>query len=188
MESLRNEQVEDIKQLAQLNRVKITLVTAIAAVAFGIGTNSNIGHYAPILLAMTPLVCLYVDFQYYHNLAKVFARAAFLRSVQSDDVETLINQEYERFIDCIRNKAAPEMFGFESRAQLGSSYILSIVTPALAMPVLFSSNSPLAKAEQWTITGILGVFVVGGLFLIWWSYRRYCRGLKKMDSYVTNGV
>jgi hypothetical protein len=63
MESLRNEQMEDIKQLAILNRVKITLVTAVAAVAFGIGATSAIGDYAPLLLALVPLICLYIDFQ-----------------------------------------------------------------------------------------------------------------------------
>ena len=181
MDNLRVEQIEDIKQLSSLNKLKITLASAIAGVAFGFGGASSASAYSPILLSIVPLVCLYIDFQYYHNLGKIFTRAAFLRSEQC--CESDYNRPYETFVEHVRSNVSPKLFGFEAKAQVGSSYVISIALPLLAFPMLLFGDSTLPMVQKWSILSVLAVSMVFGNIFIYLTYKQYKESVLALNNH-----
>ena len=171
MDSLRAETVEDVKILSQLNRLKITLVTGTAAVAFGLAPSTAAGDVSPVLLCLAPLICLYIDCQYYHHLAKIFARAAFMRHEPQ-----LLNETqglYERFMRQVRLEISPKLFNFEITAQLGSSIIFSSVIPLLGVAQVYLGKSSLTDTHKYIISGLLLGSTILGLGLVLYYYRAY---------------
>lgn len=180
MESLRTETIEDVKILSQLNRLKITLVTGSAAVAFGLAPSTPVGDLSPLMLCLAPLICLYCDCQYYHHLAKIFARAAFFR--RSVDSMTDVQVAYESFMREVRVSISPKLFSFETTAQLGSSVVLSIAVPLLGIPYLYLGQCKLNEGDKLWVSGILLGSVVLGLALILIYFSKYNASLKMLRS------
>lgn len=173
IDAFRSEIREVVSGLAQLNRTKIFLVTGLFAVAFGVagfGNNAkSIQEYSYIILILIPFVCAYVDFQYYHGLAKIFVLAHFLTSYDMDDEELVVVQDYENFIEGIRKNYAPRLFGFEGKAQVGSSIMLSAFGPLLGIPLALSAtNSPVTLGVEWKyygVTVLLSSAIAGAIFV-----------------------
>ncbi|NNE93754.1 MAG: hypothetical protein HKN23_19055 [Verrucomicrobiales bacterium] len=178
MESLRTETIEDVKILSQLNRLKITLVTGTAAVAFGLAPSTPVGDLSPLMLCLAPLVCLYCDCQYYHHLAKIFARAAFFR--RFSDSMTDVQVAYEKFMREVRMSISPKLFSFETTAQLGSSVVLSIFVPLLGIPYMYLGQSQLSGRDKIWVAGILLGAVILGLVLTLTYFSKYSSSLKML--------
>ena len=182
MDILRQETIEDVKALSQLNRLKVTLVAGLAAVAFGVGPYSNIGKYSYLLLCWVPMVCAYIDFQYLHYLAKVFVRGAFLRNMQPQEPNDHTHQRYQAFVHLVRSELAPNLFSFEKKALLGSSVTLSL-SPLLALPVIYFSQSNYKVNELCVLSGLIIMSSLIGITLIISSYKKYRYELHKVENY-----
>ena len=182
MDSLRQETIEDVKTLSQLNRLKVTLVAGLAAVAFGIGPYSKIGQYSYLLLCWVPIVCVYIDFQYFHYLAKIFVRGVFLRNMEAKTDDDKTHASYQCFMHSVRTEIAPALFGFEKKALLGSSIILS-VSPLLALPIFYFSRSKYETYELIILSIALIASSLCGIFLTITSYNKYRTELDKVEYF-----
>ena len=124
--AFRSEITDTVKALLELNKLKIILASGLLAVAFGIGSSSKAGDFSFLVLTLVPFVCLYIDYQFYHGLAKIFVLARFLSEADLSSEESRLVQRYERYVEKIRSGAAPGLFSFESKAQIGSSALLTL--------------------------------------------------------------
>jgi len=112
-EKLREEIVESEKIRFDLLKWKIILVAALGAAAFGIGATGN--HLW--LLALVPVVCLYVDVICNHNNRRILIIANFMRKELAADH---LAKRYEDY--CSKNR---EAFGLEQLAIVWTSAVLS---------------------------------------------------------------
>ena len=83
-EKLRDEIIESEKARGDLIKWKLILVAAIGSVGLGLGSNATSMNNPTILLALIPLVCLYVDMVCYHNELRILIIGRFLRTGASD--------------------------------------------------------------------------------------------------------
>jgi hypothetical protein len=116
--ALREEIVECQRTRSEFIRWKLILVAAVGAVALGVGQQGTTTPL-PALLALIPLICVYVDSVCLHNDARIMVIAAFFRS--SADVSAA-GRAYETY--CATNRSR---FYHESIAVFGSSAALAIL-------------------------------------------------------------
>ncbi|MDX1915642.1 MAG: glycoside hydrolase family 31 protein [Methylophilus sp.] len=191
IESFRTEIREIVTFLAELNKTKIFLITGILAVAFGVvdfgSSAKNVKEFSYIILILVPFICSYIDFQYYHGLAKIFVLAHFLSKYDLNSPEILVIQDYERFVEKIRTEFSPKLFGFEAKAQLGSSLILSIIGPLMGIPIALSSS---IKIQIYGISQIyIGISclilsaAIGAIY-VYFQYNNYRSELRKAKQAV----
>ncbi|MBN2531410.1 MAG: hypothetical protein JXB88_00890 [Spirochaetales bacterium] len=147
------------------------------------GNNANaIQEFSYIVLVIIPFICSYIDFQYYHGLSKIFVISHFIRSCQKIKKKNSIIQDYEQFIEEIRNKYAPKLFGFEGKAQVGSSILLSAIGPLLGIPLALSArNNLFILCLKWQYIGIILLFLsaIFGVIFVWKQYNTYKKELQK---------
>ena len=80
LEKLRDEIIESQKARTDLIKWKLILVAAIGGAAFGIGSTVTGAENPPVvLLALVPIVCLFVDAVCIHNEIRILMIARFIR-------------------------------------------------------------------------------------------------------------
>ncbi len=204
---LRSEITDVGKSLVDLNKLKVVLASGLLAVAFGIGSTNKVGDYSFLVLTLIPFVCLYVDFQFYHGLARIFVIARFLENADTSSAEERLVQNYERFVTNVRMET--RLFGFEGIAQFYSSLGLAVICPLLgilsilsieptiatrassqAAPSGIAASAPSAIVQTMSLNTLAGKVVVGslsfsiiiGTLLIGWFYREYGAEKSKLAS------
>jgi hypothetical protein len=186
-EGFRSEIRDTVKTLSELNKTKLILVSGLVAVAFGIGSASRVGDFSYLTLSFIPFVCLYVDFQYYHGLAKIFVLGKFLKEIPPPyDNGLRLIIAYERFVHHIRDKASPGLFSFESKAQIGSSIMLSLLGPCLGAIALITRPDQSRPRGTVPMIIILISSSIIGTVSVCFSYRSYRRALRSIDTVLMN--
>jgi hypothetical protein len=180
--AFRTEITDTVKALFELNKLKIVLTSGLLAVAFGIGSASKIGDFSYLVLTLVPFICLYVDYQYYHGLAKIFVLARFLAESNVCSADAKLVQNYERYVDRIRSDAAPGLFSFESKAQIGSSALLTITCPLLGVLALAATPPTSGSLAGQVMMFALALSTVAGLLLVLLSFRAFKRSLLQMKQ------
>lgn len=181
MDALRTETIEDVKILADLNKLKLTLVTGATAVAFGLAPNQKSTIHPIIILAIVPLICLFVDCHYYHHLAKIFARASYLRAYRPIAGES--HGRYEEYMRLIRSRLSPKLFSFETTAQLGSSLLFSLFIPSIGIVACqFEPMVAMSPGFKTLTTLTLLSSVVLGLIHVLYFYRKYRRSIEALHK------
>lgn len=186
--AFRSEITDTVKALFELNKLKIVLASGLLAVAFGIGSSSKIGDFSYLTLTLVPFTCLYIDFQYYHCLAKIFVLARFLSESEAFSGEAKVVKSYEEFVDRIRETSAPGLFSFESKAQLGSSLLLSVTCPILGIVALLAttpSREPSTGAGVMLVALAISVTVGSALIVISFLYfKRQMARMRRVPVFV----
>jgi hypothetical protein len=117
VDKLREEIITSQQAEGNLTRWKLLLIAAIGASSLGVLPNSTITERTMALLALLPLVCLYVDTLCFHSGRRVMTIAKYLRNVQpgasssAAGSELMDVRDYELF--CRNNR---HHFGLEGIA------------------------------------------------------------------------
>ena len=143
VEKLRDEIVESQKARTDLIKWKLVLVAAIGAAGLG----ATPGQPNPVLLALVPFVCLYVDAVCFHNDLRIFAIAQFLRT--STDRDTA---RYEQYCHLQR-----PYYTFEAIALQWATQLLSFVILLMGWTMY---NWPKSDFVSWVRNGNRGVAVL----------------------------
>ena len=115
MDKLRDEIIESEKTRNDLLKWKLILVAALGAAGLGIGSQG--AKDLVVLLALVPVVCLYVDALCFHAELRILAIASFLRMLPATELE----RQYENHC-----KANRRHFSLEGWALLGTTVALSL--------------------------------------------------------------
>ena len=160
MEGLRDEVIATHQTRADLLKWKVILIAAIGSVAFGFTNGSNSPHH--VLLALMPLVCLYVDTVARHLNLRIEVISAFIRSdgYKNSPAAAHILYEYEVF--CKRNRPA---FCLETYAYLSSSVLVSLFVLAFALLVL-------CKWQEQLFLMVSGIIGLGGVSALYYAYKK----------------
>jgi hypothetical protein len=180
--AFRAEITDNVKALLELNKLKIVLVSGLLAVAFGIGSSTRAGDYSYLTLTLVPFICLYVDYQYYHGLAKIFVLARFLSESVAISDEGRVVQAYELFVDRVRESSAPGLFSFESRAQIGSSALLTLTCPLLGVLAIGTTTASYQSPGGMAMIAALCISALVGAILIFISFRRFKLDIVQMRT------
>ena len=156
--ALREEIVECQRARAEFIRWKLILVAAVGAVALGVGQGTT-ATPLPALLALIPLICVYVDSVCLHNDARIMVIAAFFRG--SAEVSRA-GKAYETF--CATHRS---WFYHETIAVFGSSAALAIL---VAIVSLRKDTQDLMRMGE-VVPVLLFTSGVVGLALTGWLYR-----------------
>ncbi len=96
--ALRQEIVESQKARIDLLKYKLLAVAALGAIGIGVGNYHIDGMLHPeLVLAIIPLVCIYVDVLCFHNTIRILVIAQFLK--KSGDL-------YESFMDTLSDNTS----------------------------------------------------------------------------------
>ncbi|HEV2719179.1 MAG TPA: hypothetical protein VG323_04100 [Thermoanaerobaculia bacterium] len=159
-DKLRDEIIESQKAQNDLVKWKLILVAAIGAT--GLGAVPNAPKNAALLLALIPLVCIYVDAVCFHFEIRIMTIARFFRSQAGDD------QAYEQH--CVQHRTG---FALISVALFGASLVLSglVLFVGVCLPMqellgVTAERGPVRVALG--TTGTLGL--VGSVL-----FYRFCR-------------
>jgi len=171
-EKLRDEIIESQRAQGNMAKWKLILIAAIAATALGVVSKTADTRHAGVL-ALLPLVCMYVDVLCYHSGARVLTIARFFRTrlPPSADEESPFTA-YEWFIQKHRRR-----FAIEGIAMLG----VTIVSSAIVLLVGRSDDTrrllglPELTGEQRMLFAISGA---AGLLLSTLFY-----GLHRVEMY-----
>lgn len=155
--ALRAEVVESQKFVVDLERWKLILVAALGAAALGLGPGSGEGpqrsdRELEILLALIPLVCVYVDVLVYHNGLRILVISHFLQGPGHGDG---FARSYERF--CGEKR---KFFFLETYALLATTLFLSVAVFVLAFRV------DMARAIRFLVGASGAVGVVAGTVVL----------------------
>jgi hypothetical protein len=123
-DKLRDEIIESQKAQHDLVKWKLILVAAIGAT--GLRAVPNAPPRAAALLALIPLVCIYVDAACFHCEIRIMTIARFFRLNRIEDLAH--NRIYEEF--CERHRTH---FALIDVALLGVSVILSLLVFVIAL-------------------------------------------------------
>jgi hypothetical protein len=173
-DKLRDEIIESQKTQSQLAKWKLILVATIAATALGSVPNvSPTGRVG--VLAILPIVCIYVDALCFHTGARIMTIARYFRTRAkgrllsgNSSVSTSVSEydSYEWY--CLKHR---RHFAVEGFAMLGVTVIASATVWAVGMNTdvreLFTIDPRAADSARWilAVSGISG-FVLGPLFFI----------------------
>jgi len=116
VEKLREEIIESQKSRLDLLKWKIILVAALGAAAFGVSAEKGTGG-VPSLLALVPLVCLFVDIVCHHTDVRIMFIGSFLRTCDEPTASA-----YERY--CSKGR---EYFTLENGALTGTTLAVSVL-------------------------------------------------------------
>lgn len=94
--SLRNQIIESQKIRSDLMKWKLVLVSGIGSVGLGIAVQGASPHH--LILALIPLVCVYVDALCAHLSLRIRAIGVFMTIHPTEDPAGIYIQSYERFI------------------------------------------------------------------------------------------
>lgn len=122
---LRAEIVESQQARIDLLKYKLIAIAALGSIGLGLGgDHSNSGNI--MILALIPLVCLYVDLLCYHNTMRILVIGQFF-SKQGCIYENFISEVGGiLYIDGIKSRAG-YLFELEDVALQGSSIFLSLI-------------------------------------------------------------
>lgn len=126
IDKLRDEIIESEKARTDLMKWKLVLVSGIATVGLGLLKPQPA---QPVLLALIPFVCLYVDVVCYHNEIRIMVIAQFLRTCYKNSLE----RQYEEHCKRARGDFSLEPF------------VLVWTTVSLSILVSLSGIKPLSK-------------------------------------------
>jgi hypothetical protein len=143
--ALRAEVVECQKAKAEFIRWKLIIVAAVGAGAFGL----EAAPAQPALLALIPLVCIYVDSVCVHNDSRIMMIADFLRTSDQAGTEA---QAYE--VHCHKHR---HKFYGEGMVLFVSSFVLSLLVLAWG----FQESRDLFARFACLVTGAVGTTVTG---------------------------
>ncbi|OGD69619.1 hypothetical protein A3E89_01940 [Candidatus Campbellbacteria bacterium RIFCSPHIGHO2_12_FULL_35_10] len=87
VDPLRAEIIESQKARIDLLKYKLIAIAALGSIGLGLGSNRP--ENAPLILALIPLVCLYVDLLCYHNTMRILVIGQFFKK-NSCPYETFI--------------------------------------------------------------------------------------------------
>lgn len=158
-DKLRDEIIESQKAQIDLLKWKIFLVAAIGAVALGAAPNTP--KNAGLLLALIPLVCIYVDSLCLHCELRILAIARHQRTRKETSKSP--EQLYEEY--CQRNRSG---FALVTVALLGSSVALCLLV--LVVGAVGSVQTVLGICPndtglcKWTLIIAGSVGLAGGAF------------------------
>lgn len=194
VDKLREEIITSQQNQANLTRWKLLLIAAIGASSLGVLPNGRITERTLALLALLPLVCLYVDTLCFHSgrrvmtIAKYF-RAAGRRAKDRGDTASELAEvgEYEEF--CRANR---HHFGLEGIALLIVSVLLSAAVSITGVGIdhrahwLPEAFPPAASSsERWPlallliVSGTVGVLSCSALYV---AHRLKLRELDRDDA------
>jgi len=161
-ENLRAQILESQRERSDLMRWKLLIVAALGAAGLGIQKGDVLSHSA-LLLALMPLVCVYVDALCAHLSLRIFTIGEFIHSRRvTPDTDTM-DRDYEMFL----RRLGPK-FRFETLALHWSSLFVSIVTIAAGHFI----STPTQVEMVLTSSGILGVALTCSIWLCHRSRRR----------------
>jgi hypothetical protein len=143
--ALRAEIVECQKAKAEFIRWKLIIVAAIGGAAFGL--NDTVGQ--PALMALIPLVCIYVDSVCVHNDSRIMMIADFLRTSDHAGAQA---RAYEAHCNAHRHR-----FYGDGMVLFVSSFVLSVLVAAWGIYER-TVDEPFAGAAC-LVTGIVGGIV-----------------------------
>ena len=127
IDKLREEIITSQQTEGNLTRWKLLLIAAIGASGLGFLNDSPFTERTMALLALLPLVCLYVDALCFHSGRRVMTIAKYLRNVDpnlSPDGMRSEMEEARRYeLFCRKNRSE---FGLEGIALLSVSLLLSM--------------------------------------------------------------
>lgn len=155
---------------SDLLKWKLILVAGVAAAGLGFAPGQN---KQPLLLALIPFVCVYVDLLCSHQWLQIHVIAAFLREKHDD---------YESFVQRIRqNNVKP--FALEKWALYGTTILLCIGT-AIVGHVLLGAAVELKLKAPWILGAVFLGLVLSFATILYNEYNRYEKA-KKYALYVS---
>ena len=161
MEILREEIMEAQKIRAELNKWKLVIVSALAAIGLGLTDLPSV-PYAELVLCGIPFACAYVDLLHYHQGLIISVVGEFMRSnVANRSGETnadLVNYEqYSWKMRELRDERGRkiDVFALERYAVSWSSIFLSM---AIALYALIRSTQPTSIAIA--LCGLIGTTII----------------------------
>jgi hypothetical protein len=143
--ALRGEIVECQKAKAEFIRWKLIIVAAVGAAAFGLNETDGM----PALLALIPLVCIYVDSVCVHNDSRIMMIADFLRTSDQAGAEA---RAYEAHCHAHRHR-----FYGDGMVLFVSSFVLSVLVAGWGL--YEKSRDQLFVAGACLATGAVGAVV-----------------------------
>lgn len=140
VDKLRDEIIESQKAQASFTRWKILLVTIFGAAGLGVLPYGRFSEGSLALLALLPLVCLYVDALCYHSGIRVMVIARYLRGSDSSEdqqpatdgsdyntTDLVAARDYENYVVSTRDR-----FNMEGFALLWVSRFVSVAVAIVA--------------------------------------------------------
>ncbi len=157
-ETLHQEVVEQQKFTVDLEKWKIILIAVLGAVGLGV-TKEESGH--PVILALIPLVCAYVDVLVYHNGLRILVISQFLQDGHPD----AFARHYEQF--CQERRS---VFPLEEWALFATTIIVSVVVGAFALqPSLVGIQLRSLERVVLVVSAAVGVVgTTGARFMFEW--------------------
>src|SRR5436309_2289100 len=103
MEQLRQEILQAEQTRSDLLKLKLSLVGTIGALGLGFSGSRSVEH-AELVLAVIPLVCVYVDLLCRHLSLRIVVIGAFLRSPGAQEAreEGELTAKYEKWAESAR--------------------------------------------------------------------------------------
>lgn len=143
---LRDEIIECQRARSEFIRWKLILVAALGAVGLGL---DDIKHAEPIVLALIPPVCIYVDSVCVHNDSRIMMIAQFMRE------SSLVSPSARAYeTHCHENR---EMFLNEGLALFYASLFLSAIVLAVGVQGAMDHAGDVVKAALTVASGTLGL-------------------------------
>jgi len=173
---LRTEIVEAQKARAELFKWKIILVAALGGAALGIAGESHGSR--EYLLALAPLVCVYVDTLCAHLDLRILIIGAFLRKNSFPrGSEGYMVRKYEQFVEKVRaaeNRSNLDPFDLENFALYVTTGLLSL---SVVLWGLFKA-APFWQALLLVSSGLAGF---GMSFAVNHRFERRARSLRELE-------
>jgi hypothetical protein len=153
MEKLRDEILQAEQTRSDLLKLKLSLVGGIGALGLGFYGSGTLEH-AELVLAVIPMVSVYVDLLCRHLTLRIVVIGTFLRNLEQRGVSNgNVLRDYEQFAQDVRSLPRPRgrngyisVFALEDWALSYSTYALSggvlaygvyLVAQDSALPILF---------------------------------------------------
>lgn len=185
IDKLRDEIIESQKVRTDLLKWKLIIVSALGMAAVGVGAKDEIAEKPPImLLALIPIVCLYVDVVCFHSHLRIMAIAKFLRTeLDANDLA----RKYEEY--CTTNRI---QFHLEEIALLYTTVSLTLIVGLLGFNCVLKTLlvdmlrrvPPESLSEDFLVLtkGVFRSLGLGTLGVELASYHRYKKLNKQFDT------
>jgi len=108
---------------------KLILVAGVGSASLGgsiKSLNTPVWQFAPLLLCLIPLICVYVDLVYFHLTLRIITIAAFLRHC-APPTEGAGNKRYEEFVFVLRQGRRAHPYALQYIILTGSTAVLSLL-------------------------------------------------------------
>jgi len=151
-----------------LMRYKLFAAAVLGGVAVGVGP--AVGNAVSWVLALVPLVCIFVDAAHIQSDAAILTIARFLRRFPDH-----VLGQYERYIVEMRHGAKNPIV-LHYLALSVTTVTLSLAVAARGTWMMTDASFPLVQAVSITTSGVIGI--VGGVYL----HRLRKRYLRSIDE------